>query len=632
MRAIRGPMGSVVTVGLVGAALFHIWLGSVGVMDLRLMRASHLLLLLPFAFLLYPAIPGRSPESRPSLFDVVLAALAVTVTGYVVVEAGNLNERLELVTQITDLQIVLGTIAVILMGEATRRVVGWGMAVIVAISVAYLFLGQHLPSPLGHRGFAFGRAIELMYLLENQGIFGSLTGISVTYLFLFVLFGTFVARSGVGDWFAEISQSLAGHRVGGPAKIAVINSAMFGSISGSPTANVYGTGVYTIPLMKRMGYRPAFAGAVEAAASTGGQIMPPVMGASVFIMMALLGRSYIDIIIAALPAAVLFFFAVGAMVHLEARRLALPTLPKAGRAARVRALKRSYYVMPIVTMLVVLALGYSAVRGALAGIAIAILVSFVNREYRMTPAVLCNTFAAGTKSAILIAVACSAAGIVVSALTATGLSLTFSSIIVSAGGGMLVPGLIMVGLTAILLGMGLPTTPAYILTVTVAAPALTDLGVVPLAAHMFVFYFAIISGVTPPVAITSYAAAGIARASPVTTSVEAFKLSVAGFVIPFAFVFHPSLLLEGDIADFVTHFSIALIGIVAIAASMTGYLAATLPTLLRILAFAAGVLILLPNWRLSAVGFALLIPLAVQQAGAREERQRLDGSKADPVG
>ncbi len=613
MRTFKGPFGIAVTVALVGTALFHFWLGSVGVLDLRLARALHLTLLLPMVFILFPATKTLSPKEWPSVLDFILAATAFIVTSYVALHYEELNNRLELVSDIQNIEVIFGVFATVLVWEAARRVIGIGMAIVVAASVVYLLVGHFLPSPLGHRGFFLSRAIERMYVLENQGIFGSLTGISVTYLFLFVMFGTFVERCGVGEWFAEISQALVGHKVGGPAKIAVINSAMFGSISGSPTANVYGTGVYTIPLMKNMGYKPAFAGAVEAAASTGGQIMPPVMGASVFIMMALLGMTYIELITAALPAAILFFLAVGMVVHLEARRLGIDPVEKSKLPSRSKALMRSYYLLPILSMLLVLSLGYTPVKAALAGTIAAFIVSFARKDTRMTPRRLCDVLAAGTRSAILIAIACAAAGLVVSALTATGLSLAFSSMIVSSANGMLFLSLAMVALTSILLGMGMPTTPAYILSVTVAAPALIDLGVIPLAAHMFVFYFAIISGVTPPVAITSYAAAGVAKASPAATSIEAFKLSIAGFIIPFAFVYHPALLLQGDAYDFILPFTFALIGISAVAASMAGYWMASASPLVRTAMFIAGVLIILPDWRFWLVGFGLLIPCLVNQ-------------------
>lgn len=613
MRTFKGPFGIAVTVALVGTALFHFWLGSVGVLDLRLARALHLTLLLPMVFILFPATKTQSPKEWPSVLDFILAATAFIVTSYVALHYEELNNRLELVSDIQDIEVIFGVFATVLVWEAARRVIGIGMAIVVAASVAYLLVGHFLPSPLGHRGFFLSRAIERMYVLENQGIFGSLTGISVSYLFLFVMFGTFVERCGVGEWFAEISQALVGHKVGGPAKIAVINSAMFGSISGSPTANVYGTGVYTIPLMKNMGYKPAFAGAVEAAASTGGQIMPPVMGASIFIMMALLGMTYIELITAALPAAILFFLAVAMVVHLEARRLGIDPVEKSKLPSRSKALMRSYYLLPILSMLLVLSLGYTPVKAALAGTFAAFIVSFARKDTRMTPRRLCDVLATGTRSAILIAIACAAAGLVVSALTATGLSLAFSSMIVSSANGLLFLSLAMVALTSILLGMGMPTTPAYILSVTVAAPALIDLGVIPLAAHMFVFYFAIISGVTPPVAITSYAAAGVANASPTATSIEAFKLSIAGFIIPFALVYHPSLLLQGDAYDFILSFTFALIGISAVAASMAGYWMASISPLIRTAMFIAGVLIILPNWLLWLVGFGLLIPCLVNQ-------------------
>ena len=284
MRELKGYVGIIATIVLMCTSLFHLWLGSIGILDIRLMRALHLAFILPMAFILFPASAKRSPASRPSALDVLLAIAAAVVTLYVAVEYQRLDNRLELVSEIRDYEVVLGVVATGLMFEATRRVVGAGMAVIFVLAVGYLVAGSYLPGMLDHREIAFPRAIERIYLLQNQGIFGSLTGISVTYLFIFVLFGAFVERTGIGDWFSKLSNALMGHRIGGPAKIAVFNSALFGSISGSPTANVYGTGVYTIPLMKKLGYHPNFAGAVEAAASTGGQIMSPAMGAPGFIL------------------------------------------------------------------------------------------------------------------------------------------------------------------------------------------------------------------------------------------------------------------------------------------------------------------------------------------------------------
>lgn len=629
MRGLSGPIGVTLTAVLVAASLFHIWLSSIGILDARLMRAMHLLFLLPAAFILYPASSSKSSLDRPSALDVVLALLAVAVTLYIAVEYERLDNRLELVNKVRTEEVVLGSIATVLLFEATRRVVGLGMAVVFSAAVGYLLLGEYLPGVLGHSGIRYDRAIERIYLLQNQGIFGTLTDISVTYLFIFVLFGAFVDSSGIGTWFTDLSNALMGRRVGGPAKIAVLNSALFGSINGSPTANVYGTGVYTIPLMKKLGYNKEFAGAVEAAASTGGQIMPPVMGASVFIMMALLGLGYLDVIAAASPPAILFFLAIGAMTHFEALRRGIRPLSKAEVPEWRVVLARIYFFAPIAVLMTVLFLGYTPVKAALSGIFTAVCISYINKDTRKSVREWIAVLEGGARSAILISIACAASGVVVSSLTATGLGLAFSGMVVSFAEGALFLSLILVACTAIMLGMGMPTTPAYVLAVTIAAPALIDLGVNELAAHMFVFYFAIVSGVTPPVAITAYAAAGIAGASPMRTGVQAFKLSAGAFIIPFMFVYSPSLLLQQSWSEFFIHFPPAVVGILAVAGTLVGYVARPVPFPYRVLMFAGGLMMIFPDLAVTLIGCALILPVVVQQFGLLGNTSRRLARPAD---
>ena len=402
MRSLTGLSGIAVATFLIGASLFHLWLSSIGILDARLMRALHLAFLLPVVFILFPAWKEKSPLHRPSWLDLLLTILALIVTLYIAVEYERLDNRLELVNKVRFEEVILGTIATLLLLEATRRVVGLGMAVVFVAAVGYLMLGQYLPGVLGHNGISYDRAIERIYLLQNQGIFGTLTDISASYLFIFVLFGAFVDNTGIGQWFSDLSNAIMGRQTGGPAKIAVLNSALFGSINGSPTANVYGTGVYTIPLMKKLGYSANFAGAVEASASTGGQVMPPVMGASVFIMMALLGLTYLDIITAAAPPAILFFLAIGAMTHFEALRRKIRPLTKAELPDRMLVLKRAYFFAPVAVLMVVLFMGYTPVKAALAGILTAFIISVINRQNRMNLKRLGETLALGARSAILL--------------------------------------------------------------------------------------------------------------------------------------------------------------------------------------------------------------------------------------
>lgn len=623
MRTLSGPVGIAVAIVLVAASLFHVWLGSIGILDPRLARALHLAFLLPPVFLLCPATLRASPQSRPSWLDYALALLTLVVTGYVAMEYGRLDLRMELVTKVRTEEVVLGTCATFLLFEITRRVVGMGMATVYAVAVAYLLFGEYLPGMLTHAGMSYDRAIERIYLIQDHGIFGQLTDISVRYLFMFVLFGVFVSNTGIGQWFSDLSNILMGRQTAGPAKIAVLNSALFGSINGSPTANVYGTGVYTIPLMKKLGYDKNFAGAVEATASTGGQVMPPVMGASVFIMMALLGLGYLDIIAAATPPAILFFIALFAMTHFEALRQKIVPLRKDQIPDPRTVLPRVYYFAPIAVLMGVLFLGYSPVKAALTGLLVALFISFLDPHNRMTARGLLVVLEKGARSAILLTVACASAGVIVGALTATGLGLAFSSMVVSFAGGALLPSLVLVAITSILLGMGMPTTPAYVLTVTIAAPALIDLGVNELAAHMFVFYFAIVSGVTPPVAITAYAAAGIAGGSPMKTGFQAFKLAAGAFIVPFMFVYSPALLFQGSWQEFFVNFPTAVAGIIAIAATLIGYIKKPIPFLPRVTLFVGGLMMVIPNINVTLVGFILIVPVVLQQFGSFEKRPKM---------
>lgn len=607
MRELKGSTLILTVTILSLAAVFHLWfVGIVGTMPTRELRGLHLLFFIPVAFLLYPASKKHSPSTRASALDLFLAIVSVVVMGYVAYNYRVLDERIPMVSPISDLQIVFGVIAVLMLLEATRRVIGLGMALVACLSLLYLFAGSNLPGLFGFRAIPGGRIIEQLYLSKSQGMFGQLTGLSATVLILFILFGTFLARSGISDWFADLSTVVAGKWVGGTGKMTILYSALCGSMSGSPTADLYTTGGYTIPLMKRSGFSSTFSAGLAAASAIGAQIMPPVMGASVFIMAAFLSRSYLSIAIAAFPAAILFFLAKWTAVHCEARRRDIPPLQLTDQPTLLSVLARAYYVLPLIALIVVLFIGYSPTIAAMVGIAGSVLVSFAQRKTWLTPRRLVKTLAEGGTAALYVAIPCAAAGIIISALTATGLGLSFTSIIMSAAHGYLFVTLFLVAVVSILLGIGVPTTPAYILVAVVAAPALGKMGVDALAANLFVLYFAVLSNIHPPVGITAYAASGIANSPPMRTGVEAFMIAIPGFMVPVAFCYHPSLLLENGFVPFAVYFVLTAFSVFLISCAIWGFGMKHSHITSRLLALVAGFLLIAPNSYANMAGLALL--------------------------
>lgn len=618
MRQLAGPWRILTIAILASAAVFHVYyVGIVGTMPERLLNSAHLAFLIPAAFLLYPASRTHSPKTRPSLLDGAWIALTLVVTLYVAINQPDLDQRIEAVSEVTDTQLILGTLAVLVLLEATRRVIGAGMTIVLSVAILYLIFGSQLPGQLGFPPISYRRCVEMMYLGQDGGMFGQLTGISANELILFILFGAFLTSTGIGDWFAEVSAAVAGTWTGGGAKIAVIYSGLFGGVSGSPTADLYATGVYTIPLMKRNGFDASYAAGLAAASAVGSQIMPPLMGASVFIMAALLGRSFASIAAVAIIPALLFFLAKGAAAHYQAKRDGIGALPASEIPPLRHALKGCYHLLPIVVLIGTLYSGFAPVRAALYGLAAAVVISFVRPSTRQTPRRLIETLAKGARATIVVAIPCAAAGIIVSMLTETGLGLAFSSIIAGLAAGSVVLALVLAAIAALILGIGVPTTPAYILTAAVAAPALTHLGIDPLSANMFVLYFAVLSNIHPPVGITSYAAAGIADAPPMRTGMQAIKIAAPGFVIPFAFCYHPSLLFQGSLPDFLLAVVLTAISVMGIASGLAGYLLARLQITERgIIVLGSFLLVANDPW---IVGFGALCLLAV---GIRQLQQR----------
>ena len=533
-------------------------------------RAMHLLFVLILVFLLYPAT-SKSPRTRPSVLDFVLVVAAAVSIGYLLIRFSALARS---AGKYTTLDIVMGAVTVVLVLEACRRAVGNALPILALVVLLYGFTGQFLSGPLQHSGFSFKRIVAQL-TLTTGGIYGQILGVSSTYIFLFILFGAFLGVTGMSGVFNDIAIALAGGTRGGPAKVSVLASGLMGSISGSTTANVVTTGAFTIPLMKKIGYKDYFAASVESAASAGGQIMPPVMGSAAFLMADSLGIPYSAVIKAALIPAILYYLSLWIMIDFRARKEGIRGLPKEQLPKLKLVLKeRGHLLLPLIGIIVLLVSGYSATYSALIGIGIAIVSSFLKRSTRINVKELLVALQKGALSALSVAAACALIGIIIGIISLTGAILSVGNAIFSLSGGYLITSLILTMLVSLVLGMGLPTTACYVLTSTVAAPVLARFGISLLQAHMFVFYFGILSTITPPVAAGSYAAAGIAGSNPNKTGFSGIKLAVAGFLIPYMFIFSPELLLPTGVSFWVMLRVIptAIIGVYCLALSVQGYL------------------------------------------------------------
>lgn len=571
MRNLSGPLKKVTAVWSVLISIFYLYTAVFGVMQPRIQRGVHLLFLLPLAFLLFPATK-KSPKDRPSALDVVLAVLSLAPALYIMATREALNMRMQLVSPVTTIQVVLGTINIILIIEAIRRVVVPAMAILVSVFLGYVFVAPLMPGIFYSRPIRFERLVEMNYLITDSGIYGSITGITATFVAIFVIFGSFMEGTKTGEFFTNFASKVAGKGPGGPAKIAVISSGLFGSISGVASANVYATGTFTIPLMKKLGYRPQFAGAVEAAASTGGLIMPPIMGAGAFVMSEITNIPYATIAAAAALGAVLYYVSIALRVHFMALKDNLKGMDPKDLLSWKQILKDSYLLLPLVVLIIYLSIGYSPFGACTISILVSFVISFFRKDTRLTPKKLFTVFEKSGYNCIMLAVTCAGAGIVVSVVTYTGLALGIATVISSFSGGFLLPALVLVMITSLILGMGLPCTPAYIIAVVIGGPAMLGLGVSMLPAHLFVFYFAIMAEVTPPVCIASYCGAAIAGSEPMATGFEATLLAIMGYIIPFVFVYNPALILAGSVLDIIATFLLLLLISGLWSAAFSGFL------------------------------------------------------------
>lgn len=618
----RTPGGwqlKLITILAIAMSCFHFYTAGQGLLPAQKQGAVHLAFTLVLVFLLYP-IKGDMPKNtKVPFYDICLAILAAVPLVYLVWQIDIIAmERSGLPTKI---DLVMGFILIALLLEATRRISNPVLPGLAVAALLYCHFGQYMPEMLSHRGFTINRIVNHMYL-GTEGIFGTPLEVSSTFVFMFILFGSVLEKTGMGKFIIDLSLALAGWSTGGPAKVAVVASGLMGTVSGSSVANVCTTGMFTIPLMKSVGYRPYFAGAVEAVASTGGQIMPPVMGAGAFIMAQFLGVGYLEVAIAAIVPALLYYFAVIVQVHFEANRLGLKGLSRDQLPKLSRLLKeKGFLLIPLVAIVYLLIAGYTPLMAAYWGIWVSFLLSWLNRETRLTPRRLMEAFEAGARGALSVACACACVGMVVGMGTLTGLALRIAGAIVTLAGGKLILTLFFTMCASILLGTGLPTTANFIVTSTMAAPALLQLGVPAIAAYMFVFYFGIAADLTPPVALAAYAGAGIAGDDPMKTGATAFKLALAGFLVPYIYVYNPILLFVGATPlPMIQSIATALIGVFLLAMCTIGFYKAPLPWFLRIIALAGAIALLDPGTTTDIVGLAVLVGMHVIQTYRAKKR------------
>ncbi len=591
-----------ITAVSVAMALFHFQVVLFGAPQVFTFRGTHLLFGLVLVFLIFPThrdADGNVPAWSRFL-DVALVAASLVAIGYLMQNQEYLFTRFQGIDPLSTADIVLGVTLVVLVLEATRRTTGLALPITALLFISYGIFVAGLPPQY---------LLDILYLTP-EGIFGIPLGVSATYMVLFIMFGAFIQVSGTGDLFRDFSLGIAGWAAGGPAKVACLTSAMFGTISGSSTANVMTTGTFTIPMMRRLGYRPAFSGAVEAVASTGGQIMPPIMGAAAFVMAEFMGTSYLTVISIAILPAIMFFVCVFFAIHFEAKRLSLPSLPREELPSVRRVLlDRGHQVIPLIVIVAVLMSGYSAPYAALWGcitvFPIALLRSTTRGDVR--PSKILEGVVLGIRNCLQVIMACATAGIVIAVIGFSGLGLEFTSLLEGLSRDTLILALILTAIAGIILGMGLPTTPAYIVQTALLVPALIELGVRMEAAHMFVFYFAILSVITPPVAISLFAANSLSGAKLWPAGLAAVKLAATGYIVPFMFAYAPALLLIGGWSETIPAAISALAGVVALAAGLHGYLLQRLTALPRVMLVAAALTLIQPGIVTDLAGALLIV-------------------------
>ena len=631
-RVFEGTLNKVFTVVLVIWAIFQVWANTFGTLGAVKLRTAHIMFLLPLALMLYPTYKKERRRRRMiPAWDVLLIAAAIASFGYILWR----YDALAKTGRLNDTDVLVGVVCLLIVFEAARRASG-NLAIIALIFLSYFAVwGRYVPGMFGTSAFTLKRVIKAL-VWDTNGILGTGAGVSATYIFVFVLFGSFLKHSGFSQLINDVALTLVGRSPGGPAKVAVIASALMGMINGSAIANVATTGTITIPLMKKTGYKKDFAAAVEAVASTGGQFTPPIMGAVGFVMAEFMAVSYMKVMLAAAIPAFLYYLALIYSVHLEARRLGLSGLspeniPKAGKVLR----ERGHLLIPLIVLLALMFMGYTPLFAAIAAIFVTIPVSWLRKETRMNPSIILKVTVEGSRSAIGVGVSCIIIGVIIGSVNMTSLGLNFGNLILKVvGEGQLFLGGLMVMVMSTILGMGVPGVAAYVIVYVVAVPVLRATGATEMAANMFCLIYACLSNITPPVAMSSYVAAGIADSNMTKTSLIAMKLGVAGFILPFFFLNNPVLLYgstEGvALTETLRAFATSSVGVLALAAGLAGLplakysrAATALRVICRAMLLAGGLLFVNPTLTTDIAGLVLI--------AAEVVLDRLVLSRAQPI-
>jgi len=594
---------SLLTAVAFAMAVYHLYKAYFGVYEIWRHRGVHMIFLLLLAFIQTGlCVPDRSKLKKS--WDLLLILLTLAIGAYIVSDYQEIALRAGMPDLLDKISfVVLGLLVII----SVRRTLGWPMTVVTLLFAAWVIFGQYVPLRMAPSGYSFNRLTDI-YFNSTDGILGLPTGVSAVYVAIFVYFGTFLLKSGAADYFKDLSFALAGSRVGGPAKVAVMGSALVGTMMGNGIANIVTTGSFTIPMMKKLGYQPHFAGAVEAVASMGGQLMPPIMASVVFLIAEYTGEPLYKLMIWAFVPALMYFLCLFWGVHFEALKRNLGTIPKEELPDFKAVLFKGpwYLMLPLPILVGLLFVGYSPFYSAfLSIIAILICASF-NPGTRMGLRKIAEAMVEGSLACVVMGLACVAASIIVASIEVTGLGLSFSSMMIALAGGKLFPLLLLAMVSSLVLGMGMTTVAAYIIVATLTIPALVHMGVNVIAAHMFCFYFAILSGITPPVAIGAFVAAGIAKANEMKTAVTAMRLGLVGLVVPYLFVYDNSFLLMGRFWDTAPQLIFAIVGVYALSSSLSGYLFSKLPLIGRAAIFASAAALLWPNhWKMNLLGLVV---------------------------
>jgi len=618
------------TVFAVIIGVYHIYTAYTGIPPAFINRPIHLTFLGGLIFMWYSPWLQTNRKTVPwyDWISIFLLAFCSLYFGYQM-NYGGLAGR---AGQPVFFDIVVSVIGLLLILELARRMTGLILPIVTIGTIIYALFGPYMPALVAHQGFSLSRTSVNLFLTTN-GVFGLPLGVSATYVILFIIFGALMEVTGIGDWFIDIAYGLTGRLTGGPAKTSVLASGFMGSLNGSAVANAATTGAFTIPLMKRTGFEDKYAAAVESAASCGGQVLPPVMAASAFIMVAWTGIPYRTIIAAATIPALLYFLAIGFAIHFNAKKQGLAGVPKDELPNPGDLFSKKFqYIIPISTVVYFLAAGFTPIFAAFYGIVLTGIVaipkqkvvllvqSIVQRDLQTiislsknSVQVLTDALEKGVQMTLVVTAACATAGVIVGVVSLTGIGLRFAGVVASISGGTLFIALVLTMITSIILGMGLPTTAAYIVLASLGAPALTELGVNLLAAHMFILYFGVVSGITPPIMLAVFAASGIAESDPWQTAIEAIQLAAVGFIVPFLFVYGPELLLEGTIFETITATATGIIGVILLSAGTQGYFFTELTFPLRLLASVNALIIMIPTPMTDLIGTAVLGIILGQQ-------------------